>query len=121
MEKFIDEKISFENMNVSSIAQAEKFSINIKNVFEEKIEVLNDIDLISKISHFNILVMGQTGAGKSKLLNKVLRAQLAKTFFGNICTQNIESYESPNAKGLRIYDTRWIENGNIICIKLLMI
>jgi predicted GTPase len=108
-------------MNVSSITQAEKFSINIKNVFEEKIEVLNDIDLISKISHFNILVMGQTGAGKSKLLNKVLRAQLDKTFFGNICTQNIESYESPNAKGLRIYDTRWIENGNIICIKLLMI
>jgi hypothetical protein len=45
-------------MDVSSIAQAEKFSINIKNVFEEKIEVLNDIDLISKISHFNILVMG---------------------------------------------------------------
>jgi predicted GTPase len=80
MEKFIDEKISFENMNVSSIAQAEKFSINIKNVFEEKIEVLNDIDLISKISHFNKLVMGQTGAGKSTLLNKVLRAQLAKTF-----------------------------------------
>jgi putative ribosome biogenesis GTPase RsgA len=119
MEKFIDEKISFENMNVSSIAQAEKFSKNIKNVFEEKIEVLNDNDLISKISHFNILVMGQTGAGKSTLLNKVLRAQLAKTFFGNICTQNIESYESPNAKGLRIYDTRGIENGKYNMYKAL--
>ena len=46
MEKFIDEKISFENLNVSSIAQAKKFSINIKNVFEEKIELLNGIDLI---------------------------------------------------------------------------
>jgi len=55
--------------------------------------------------------MGETGAGKSTLLNKVLKAELAHYGFGDVCTLQISSYESPHVPGLRIYDTRGIEKG----------
>ena len=57
--------------------------------------------------------MGNTGVGKSTLLNKVLKEQLAKTDFGKACTQGKpKAYESKNAQGLRIWDTKGIEQGN---------
>ena len=57
--------------------------------------------------------MGNTGVGKSTLLNKVLKEQLAKTDFGNACTQGKpKAYESKNAQGIRIWDTKGIEQGN---------
>ena len=111
IQNYMNEKISFKEIDISKIIQQEKFSQNIKIFLENEIKNSDDSEIISKISHFNILVMGDTGAGKSTLLNKVLKAKLAKTCFGNACTQEIESYESSYVKGLRIYDTRGIETG----------
>ena len=54
--------------------------------------------------------MGNTGVGKSTLLNRVLKKELAKTDFGKACTQGKpQPYESNEAKGLRIWDTKGIE------------
>lgn len=61
--------------------------------------------------------MGNTGVGKSTLLNKVLKEKLAETDFGKACTQGKpKAYESNNVKGIRIWDTKGIEPGkyNII-------
>ena len=56
--------------------------------------------------------MGNTGVGKSTLLNRVLKKELAKTDFGKACTQGKpQPYESNEAKGLRIWDTKGIEQG----------
>ena len=59
------------------------------------------------------LLAGQHGIGKSTLLNRVLKKQLAKTGHGDACTQGKpQPYESDEAKGLRIWDTKGIEQGD---------
>ena len=55
--------------------------------------------------------MGDTGAGKSTLINMIFKEGLAETGFGDVCTLTTTSYESSNIPGLRIYDTRGIETG----------
>ena len=115
MEIYLLNKLSFDDLVeeiIPKIAKKEKFSKNIRDFMEEKINSIKDDNLAIKISHFNILIMGNTGVGKSTLLNKVLKEQLAKTDFGNACTQGKpKPYESNNAKGIRIWDTKGIEQG----------
>ena len=113
MTKFFEKIIIFENKAlISQICNNEKFSKNVKAVIEDKVFGLKEENLKYKISHFNILIMGNTGVGKSTLLNTVLKSELAKTCYGNACTMGIpKNYESEKAKGIRIWDTRGIENG----------
>ena len=110
--KLFDEKISFEQLFkdlVKEIAEEENFAINIKNILENEINSISYDDEISKINHFNILIMGRSGVGKSTLLNKVLKQEVAKTKDFDYCTKDIESYESEKVCGLRLWDTRGIE------------
>ena len=113
MTKFFEKIIIFENKAlISQICNNEKFSKNVKAVIEDKVFGLKEENLKYIISHFNILIMGNTGVGKSTLLNTVLKSELAKTCYGNACTMGIpKNYESEKAKGIRIWDTRGIENG----------
>ena len=74
--KLFDEKISFEQISkdlIKEIAEEENFALNIKNILENEINSISYDDEISKINHFNILIMGRSGVGKSTLLNKVLK------------------------------------------------
>lgn len=116
MQVFLSTKLSLDDLVeeiIPEIAKREKFSKSVRELMEEKINSIRDENLDFKISHFNILIMGNTGVGKSTLLNKVLKEQLAKTDFGNACTQGKpKAYESKNAKGIRIWDTKGIEQGN---------
>ena len=116
MQVFLSTKLSLDDLVeeiIPEIAKREKFSKSIRELMEEKINSIRDENLDFKISHFNILIMGNTGVGKSTLLNKVLKEQLAKTDFGNACTQGKpKAYESKNAQGIRIWDTKGIEQGN---------
>ena len=109
--KLFDEKLSFEISKdlIKEIAEEENFALNIKDILENEINSISDKDIVSKINHFNILVMGRSGVGKSTLINKVLKKELAKTKDFDYCTVNIESYESEKVLGLRIWDTRGIE------------
>ena len=56
----------------------------------------------------NILVAGQTGVGKSTLINSVFGEQFAKTAAGRPVTQRAEWYSSETVP-LRILDTRGLE------------
>ena len=97
---------------ISKISKNEKFSKNIKDIIEDKIFSLKEENMKYIISHFNILIIGNTGVGKSTLLNTVLKSELAKTGYGDSCTTGSPKYyESEKAKGIRIWDTRGIENG----------
>lgn len=110
--KLFDEKISFEQISkdlIKEIAEEENFALNIKNILENEINSISYDDEISKINHFNILIMGRSGVGKSTLLNKVLKKEVAKTKDFDYCTKDIESYESEKVSGLRLWDTRGIE------------
>ena len=113
--KIIDEKISMENINediIYKIVKDEKFQKNVKEFIDDKITNLNNDDLNINITAFNIIVLGNTGVGKSTLLNTVLKEKLAETDFGDGCTMGVpKPYESNKAKGIRIWDSRGIENG----------
>ena len=113
--QLINENINFENINddfIYKIVKKEKFIKEVREFIEDKFSNLNDDNLNIKISSFNIIIVGNTGVGKSTLLNTVLKDQLAKTDIGNACTMGVpKPYESDKAKGIRIWDSRGIENG----------
>ena len=115
LKQLIYENITMENINedlIIKIVKQEKFPKNVKDLLEERITNFNNENMNINISSFNIIIIGNTGVGKSTLLNKVLKEKLAKTNFGDACTMGPpKPYESENAKGIRIWDSRGIENG----------
>jgi len=113
--QLINKNIKFENINddfIYKIVKTEKFIKSVREFIEDKFSNSYDDNLNINISSFNIIVLGNTGVGKSTLLNTVLKEQLAKTAFGDACTMGVpQPYESGKAKGIRIWDSRGIENG----------
>jgi hypothetical protein len=113
IKKIIDEKISLSNINediIYKIVKDEKFPKNVKEFLDDKITNLSNENM--NITSFNIIILGNTGVGKSTLLNVVLKEKLAETNFGDACTMGVpKPYESDKAKGISIWDSRGIENG----------
>ena len=113
LRKLIDENISLDGINVdmiSKIVKEEKYVKILREYMEDKVTNLNNENI--NINSFNIIILGNTGVGKSTLLNTVLKGKLAETKFGDRCTMGPPKvYESEKAKGIRIWDSRGIENG----------
>jgi uncharacterized protein (DUF697 family)/GTP-binding protein EngB required for normal cell division len=64
-----------------------------------------------KLGHANILVIGQTGVGKSTLINAIFRKPLATTGIGKPVTQIIQRFEDPDVP-VTLYDTKGVELGD---------
>lgn len=83
------------------------------------IDSKNEIEKILLISydnsyHFNIILLGKTGVGKSTLINGTFGFsddEGAKTGEGKPITQNYEEFISDQRKGLRLIDSKGIEMG----------
>ena len=72
-------------------------------------ECLREIQkTFQELEVLNIMVIGKSGVGKSTLINKVFRKQVAKAGCGEPVTQTIERYAVPNFP-LQIYDTPGLE------------
>ncbi len=63
---------------------------------------------LRNIGRVNILVAGQTGVGKSTLINAVFGEDFAQTAAGRPVTQHAEWFETPSVP-LRILDTKGLE------------
>ncbi|MBQ8965640.1 GTPase [Ruminococcus sp.] len=63
-----------------------------------------------RMGHFNIIVTGKTGVGKSTLLNAVFREGIAVTGIGRPVTRRTRMIEKQGVP-LRIFDTKGLELG----------
>lgn len=63
---------------------------------------------IAELGRVNVLIAGNSGVGKSTVINAIFGRQVAQTGVGNPQTMEIVAYEPPNSP-LRIYDTRGFE------------
>jgi uncharacterized protein (DUF697 family)/GTP-binding protein EngB required for normal cell division len=64
----------------------------------------------AKLGHANILISGQTGVGKSTLINAVFRVPLADEGTGKPVTKHVQRYDVPGVP-VTIFDTPGIELG----------
>ncbi len=65
---------------------------------------------MAKLGHANILISGQTGVGKSTLINAVFRVRLADEGVGKPVTTHVQRYDVPGVP-VTIFDTPGIELG----------
>ncbi len=65
---------------------------------------------MEQLGHANILISGQTGVGKSTLINAVFRVPLAKEGTGKPVTRHVQRYEVAGVP-VTIFDTPGIELG----------
>lgn len=66
---------------------------------------------VEQLGHANILVVGQTGVGKSTLINAVFRKPLAAAGMGRPVTKVVQRFEDPDVP-VTLYDTRGVELGD---------
>ena len=74
-----------------------------------EIEIINGEEAFCKIEYLSIIVIGQSGVGKSTLINGMLNEELAKTGGPEIVTIENGLFKSKNMPFLRLIDTRGIE------------
>ena len=87
-------------------------SISMDDVFRYAKDIRSRIaEEEMRMGHFNIIITGKTGVGKSTLLNAVFREEIAVTGVGRPVTQRTRMIEKQGVP-LRIFDTRGLELGN---------
>jgi uncharacterized protein (DUF697 family)/GTPase SAR1 family protein len=64
-----------------------------------------------ELGHANILITGQTGVGKSTLVNSIFRAELAEEGVGRPVTQRVQRHDALGVP-VTIFDTPGIELGD---------
>jgi uncharacterized protein (DUF697 family)/GTP-binding protein EngB required for normal cell division len=66
---------------------------------------------VERLGHANILIIGQTGVGKSTLINAVFRKPLARAETGRPVTKVIQRFEDPSVP-VTLFDTKGVELGD---------
>lgn len=66
---------------------------------------------MERLGHANILIIGQTGVGKSTLINAVFRKPLARAETGRPVTKVMQRFEDPDVP-VTLYDTKGVELGD---------
>ena len=101
----INDIYSFKKLILSS----KQFENDYINKINKEIEIINGNETFCKIEYFSVIVIGQSGVGKSTLINGMLNEELPETGGPEIVTLENKSYKSKKMPFLRLIDTRGIE------------
>lgn len=82
----------------------------IKDILlKEILEKINLFEFNQQINYYNIQIIGNSGVGKSTLINTLLREKVAKTSIGSVGTLETKEYTSKKYPFLKFIDTRGTE------------
>ena len=104
---------STDNLKILSqqICEKEKLMDKLIEYIKKSSELIME-KYFKNSKHFNVLLLGKTGVGKSTLINGTLdlsENEKAKTGVGEPVTKEFDEYTSDKRKGLRLVDSRGIE------------
>ena len=96
---------------VNQFFEKQKMDLELKKIIEERI---NNYKFSESLNHFNILILGRAGIGKSTLINSILELEgtpeAAPTGIGKAVTWGEpKGYISNTKKGLRLWDSQGID------------
>jgi GTPase SAR1 family protein len=102
------------NINISDDLEELFYNLykneNIKDIYLK--EILNSIKNFAfnnQIKCYNIQIIGNSGVGKSTLINALLREEVAKTTIGSVGTLETKEYTSRKFPFIKFIDTRGTE------------
>ena len=119
-DKYLKEELNqydtrkFEEV-LQKIYKDEKFSYLISERVKDNI---NKMNFETHTSHFNILLIGPTGVGKSTLINSVLQIDKNTENYANtgkgkpVTLGEPHPYTSQKVKGIRLWDSQGIDKTN---------
>ena len=93
---------------ISNEGGREKLEASIK----AEIQKINNNKDSQKIEYLTVMIMGQTGTGKSTLVNSLLKlkgSEKVETGLTDIVTQRTKAYKSNRVPYIQLVDTRGIE------------
>jgi len=106
--------IDINNMDISDEIEDLFYKLykneKIKDIYLK--EILNQIrnfEFNNQIICYNIQIIGNSGVGKSTLINALLREEVAKTTIGSIGTLETKEYTSEKFPFIKFIDTRGTE------------
>ena len=107
---FREQKIEISDIySLKKILSSEQFEDTYINKIKKEIEKINGNETFCKIDYLSIIIIGQSGVGKSTLVNGMLNEELTKTGGPEIVTIENQPFKSNNMPFLRLIDTRGIE------------
>ena len=102
------------NINISDDLEELFYNLykneNIKDIFLKTIlKSINTFQFNNQINCYNIQIIGNSGVGKSTLINTLLREEVAKTTIGSVGTLETKEYISKKFPFIKFIDTRGTE------------
>ena len=103
-----------DNMDISNDIEDLFYKLyeseNIKDIFlKELLKKIKSFKFNNQINCYNIQIIGNSGVGKSTLINALLRMDLAYTTVGSVGTLQTHEYTSERFPFIKFIDTRGTE------------
>lgn len=113
MDKYLKKQnLNFITNLTDQVISNEKGREILEQKIKHEIKNIKNNEELFKINYLTIMILGTTGAGKSTLVNSLLKLKgnkKAPVATGDICTTETKIYKNKEVPYLRLVDTRGVE------------